>query len=89
MNQLAILFHDPNFGISIEDALEEAGIAYSIERTPTSLLEIDPFYCKTFIFATDISIDTFNHLRHSKQLTIAGVYAVSDGRYEAIESEVA
>jgi len=81
MNQMAIMYHDPNFGMSIEDALEEAGIIYSIERTPSFLLERDPFYCKTFIKAS-ISVEALNQLRHSKQLKIAGVYNITDGHFE-------
>lgn len=88
MNQLVILFHDPNFGILIEDALEDTGVSYTMNKTPETLLEKDPFYCKTFIMA-DISVEDMKHLQQSKQLTIAAIYIVSNGRYEAVMNEVA
>lgn len=83
MNQLAIMFYDPNFGITIEEALEENDIIYAIEKTPISLLEIDPLYCKTFILA-DTNNESLNQLRKTTQLTIAAVYITTNGRYEVM-----
>ncbi|MCM3130183.1 MULTISPECIES: hypothetical protein [unclassified Paenibacillus] len=88
MNKVAILFHDPNLGISVEEALEAVNISYSIEKTPVELFEIDPFYCKTHILA-EISIEHLDQLRVANRLIIAGTYIVSsNGRYEVVLKEV-
>lgn len=46
-----VLFYDPTFGLAIEDAFEEQGVPYLIKKTPESLLDVDPFFCKTMISA--------------------------------------
>lgn len=81
MDSIVIVFYDPNYGLSIEDAFDETGIGYSIEKTPDALLECDPMFCKTMIIAT-LEIVTLQKLIMNRQLKVAGVFVKINSRFE-------
>jgi hypothetical protein len=83
MNRIMVLFYDPNFGIAIEDALEESGVSYLMVKTPETLFEVDPLFCKTMIEA-ETNIETLKGLRNGRQLNIAGTFSKINDRYESI-----
>lgn len=86
MNQVLVTFYDPNYGIAIEDALDESGVVYSLAKTPVSLFEVDPLFCKTMIEA-NTDTETLRGLTQTRQLNIAGVFARNNDRYESIVLE--
>jgi hypothetical protein len=73
MQRLLILFYDPNYGIDIEDVLCDQNIEYEINKTPTELLDVDPFFCKTLI-VTSANVDVVKELMNSQHLKVEGLF---------------
>lgn len=85
MDSIVIVFYDPNYGLLIEEALEETGIGYSIEKTSDTILEHDPMFCKTMIIAT-LELGALQELIMNRQLKVAGAFVMINNqcKYDSI-----